>query len=82
MAGEVSIQPLLLFIACSARSASSISAVSIQPLLLFIIGYDATGKPVTVFQYNPCYCLSRFLHNAWYARIVSIQPLLLFIPSI
>ena len=34
---------------------------------------------VDEFQYNPCYCLSRTIHNSMYVSPVSIQPLLLFI---
>ena len=56
--------------------------VSIQPLLLFIYLNPTEAFMIYEFQYNPCYCLSQtFLRELSFLTAVSIQPLLLFIPS-
>ena len=59
MTGQVSIQPLLLFIKEKNKWLQRKKKVSIQPLLLFIEMDGLNTGDVSAFQYNPCYCLSQ-----------------------
>ena len=58
---------------------SQITPISIHPMLLFIMQEAYKDFKNFIFQYIPCYCLSRRRIFWSMRKEISIQPILLFI---